>query len=367
MKRIFVFFGLWLCVQTSLLESAHAQERREFYRSIRALSMGNASVAVANDETSLLLNPAGLGKLRNFYGTILDPELELGSQTINMYNAKAFSQPWDLSDAMPAAVAAPGEQFHFRGQLFPSFVARNFGVGILQKYEMDANYDSTSARANTFYRNDLGLILGYNLRLFDGRVKIGFTGRLINRIEVNEAALDPTQALDLPTLATAGFAKEGTGFGTDVGLMLAGPWSMIPTIGAVLRDVGGTNFAMSSGQRLSQATIRPTTVAQDLDVGISLFPIHNNSVRSVWTIEYKGVLTAQNETDPTKLLHGGVEVNFGDLLFVRVGYNQRYWTAGLELASERFQFQLGSYGEEIGTAAASLEDRRYLMKIGFRF
>ncbi|MBK7961298.1 MAG: hypothetical protein IPK04_08880 [Bdellovibrionales bacterium] len=344
-----------------------AQERREFYRSIRALGMGNSAVAVTNDESSLLLNPAGLGKLRNFYGTVFDPEIETSDKTVSMYNARAFSQPWTLADAIPAAVAVPGDQFHFRGQLFPSFVARNFGLGLLQKYDVDAVYDSTTARADTFYRNDLGLVLGYNLRLFDGRVKIGFTGRLINRIEVKETAFDTTQALDLPSLGTAGIAKEGTGFGGDIGIMLAAPWTMIPTIGAVLRDAGGTNFAMSSGQRLSQATSRPATVAQDLDVGIALFPIHRNNVRSVWTIEYKGVLTAQNETDPTKLYHGGVEVNFGDLLFVRAGYNQRYWTGGLELASERFQIQLASYGEEVGTAAASKEDRRYLFKVAFRF
>lgn len=367
MKRILFFFGFWLCAQFAFVSMSMAQERREFYRSIRALGMGNSAVAVTNDESSLLLNPAGLGKLRNFYGTVFDPEIETSDKTVSMYNARAFSQPWTLTDAIPAAVAVPGDQFHFRGQLFPSFVARNFGLGLLQKYDVDAVYDSTTARADTFYRNDLGLVLGYNLRLFDGRVKIGFTGRLINRIEVKETAFDTTQALDLPSLGTAGIAKEGTGFGGDIGIMLAAPWTMIPTIGAVLRDAGGTNFAMSSGQRLSQATSRPATVTQDLDVGIALFPIHRNNVRSVWTIEYKGVLTAQNETDPTKLYHGGVEVNFGDLLFVRAGYNQRYWTGGLELASERFQIQLASYGEEVGTAAASKEDRRYLFKVAFRF
>lgn len=366
-QQLFFLAILIVCFACSYGREGQAQERREFYRSIRALSMGNSSVAVANDETSLLLNPAGLGKLRNFYGTILDPELELSDKTVNMYNANPFSSPWVLSEAMASAVAVPGDYFHFRGQLFPSFVARNFGIGILQKYEVDVLYDATTTQTNTFYRDDLGLILGYNLRLLDGRVKIGFNGRLVSRIEVNETALDTTQPMDLSSLGTAGFAKEGVGFGADVGILLAAPWKMIPTIGAVLRDAGGTNFSMSSGQRLSQAAERPTKVEQDLDVGISLFPIHTNNVRSVWTIEYKGLLTAQNETDKTKLMHAGFEVNLGDLFFLRGGYNQRYWTAGLELASERFQIQLASYGEEVGTSAASLEDRRYLLKLAFRF
>lgn len=359
---------IFLIIQLIEIHVAHSQERIEFYKSIRSLGMGNTSVAVANDETSLLLNPAGLGKLRDFYGTIIDPEIEMGTKAINMYNAHSFTQPWSPSDAIPASVASPGDYFHFRGQVFPSFVARNFGIGILQKYDMNTKYDSATAKSNVFYRNDLGVVLGYNLRLFDGRVKIGVNGRLVNRIEINDSSFDPTQALDLSSLGAAGIAKEGTGFGMDAGILLAAPWTAIPTLGATLHDIGGTSFSASSGQRLNSATTRPSTVSQDLDVGMALFPIHSNHIRSVWTIEYKGLLTAQNEADKTKLIHTGIELNINDLLFIRAGYNQRYWTAGLELSSESFQFQLASYGEEIGSSSTSTEeDRRYLMKVGFRF
>ena len=48
---------------------AGAQEIRENYNGVRSLGMGGASIAVVNDETALLLNPAALGKLS-------DPEIE---------------------------------------------------------------------------------------------------------------------------------------------------------------------------------------------------------------------------------------------------------------------------------------------------
>ena len=87
----------------------------------------------------------------------------------------------------------------------------------------------------------------------------------------------------------------------------------------------------------------------------------------MWTLEYKGLLTASDETDKAKLLHAGFEYNFGDVFFLRAGYHHRYWTAGFELSSESFQLQLASYGEEIGTEAATMEDRRYVMKLALRF
>ncbi len=348
-------------------QRASAAELREFYNGVRGLGMGDSTVAVVNDETALILNPAALGKLRDFYGTIFDPELEMGQKAINMYNAQAYSQPFTLANVVPAAVAVPGDYYHARGQIFPSFVAKNFGIGILQKYNLDLQSDVTGTNVETFYRDDLAVLLGYNFRFFDGRIKIGVTGKLISRVEINESAVPASGPLDLPTLGTNSIAKEGVGIGADVGLIMTAPWTFLPTLSAVVRDVGNTTFTQMPGTRLSTSTARPTMQTQDLDVGVALFPIHKKNVRSTWTLEYRNVLTASTVDDKAKLIHGGLEFNFGDVFFLRAGYNQRYVTGGFELSSEKFQFQLATYGEEIGTATAPKEDRRYAFKLSFRF
>lgn len=351
----------------SMAAPAFARERHEGFNGIRGLAMGDTYAATANDETALAANPAALGKLRDFFGTILDPEIDISAKATEMQRTDAFSQPTKLDDVMHSMITSAGTYYHARTQLMPSFVARNFGIGLLMSQTL-SGVATSATQADVFSRNDMGLLLGYNLRLWDGRIKIGFTGKVINRIELNEANFNPgAQALDDPTLAAAGKLKEGTGVGGDVGLILTAPWTWLPTLAAVAHDVGGTAYDKSPGLRLPDATTRPDTVSQDLDVGISVSPIHANNVRSVWTLEYKGVLTASNETDKAKLMHFGVETNFGDVFFVRAGYNQRYWTAGVELASERFQFQLASYGEEVGDETAPVEDRRYVMKAVFRF
>jgi hypothetical protein len=214
---------------------------------------------------------------------------------------------------------------------------------------------------DTNYRSDLAFILGFNFRLWDGRIKLGFNTRLINRVEVQNSAVSAAGSL-----AYKDIGSEGVGLGTDIGLILAAPWEYLPTVSAVLRDVGGTSFDKASGVRLS-TTNRPNIVKQDLDVAVALFPIHTNNVRSAWTIEYRGLLTAEDETDKAKLLHAGFEMNFGDVFFFRGGYNQRYWTSGFEISSERTQWQFATYGEEVGTSANPREDRRYTIKFAYRF
>ena len=68
--------------------SAEARELHEFYNGVRCLGMGGACAAVVNDETALLVNPAALGKLRDYYGTILDPEVESSANSYRLYQEK---------------------------------------------------------------------------------------------------------------------------------------------------------------------------------------------------------------------------------------------------------------------------------------
>lgn len=361
MKRILWISVIQIVLLSLLTESASARERRNFYSGVRCQGMGGACIAVTNDETALLVNPAGLGRLRDFYGTIFDPEFEFGYQTQGFYSESAFSNPFELSDIQAALNAKRGSYYHSKMQIFPSFVGRNFGIGLYGNYLLDAEMSADGSAIDTYYRNDLAFILGFNFRLFDGRVKLGFNTKLISRIEVDNPAVSSAGSLDYANIGT-----EGVGLSTDVGLILAAPWKLIPTIAAVLRDVGGTSFSQTYGVRLDTAG-RPNLVKQDLDVAVAIFPIHTNFVRSSWTVEYRGLLTSADEEDKAKLIHGGLELNFGDVFFARAGYNQRYWTAGMELASERYQWQFATYGEEIGTSASPREDRRYTVKFAYRF
>lgn len=360
MKRISTIFWIF----SGLLLSAHttwARELHPFYEGVRGLGMGGAQIATVNDETALLINPAALGKLRDFYGTIFDPELDVSNNLNSMNQSSSITQPFSIASIKDTVAASPETYYHAKFQLFPSMVAKNFGIGIYTNYLLDTEMNAAGTSMDTYYRNDLALALGYNFRFFDGRVKLGFNAKLINRIEVDNQTLDPNGPLDLKTIGS-----EGTGLSTDVGLMLTAPWSMLPTISAVLHDVGNTTFDKADGVRLS-ANSRPNMVPQDVDVAMAIFPIHSNRVRSSWTVEYRGLLTSSQVDDKSKLIHGGVEFNFSDIFFVRAGYNQRYYTAGLELASEKLQFQLATYGEEIGTGTVTREDRRTVFKFSYRF
>lgn len=340
--------------------NALASEYRESYIGARALGMGGASIAVVNDETALLANPAALGKVRDFYGTLIDPEIDVTEKYWSLYNAKPFTDPLSIEKLAATLDKRREKYYHFRQQVFPSIVVRNFGMGIFSKSSLDAQMSSAGDSLRVDYFQDITFALGYNFRFFDGRIKLGFTEKFIARVEVADD-VDPTSNLKLKNLA-----REGAGLSTDVGLILTAPWRLLPTLAVVAHDVGGNNFSTTSNV-LMKTDERPTPLKQDYDVALAIFPIHTNKVRSSWTVEYKGLQTASTEDDKQKRIHFGGEVNIADTVFLRAGMNQRYYTVGVELASEHTQLQFAYYGEEVGTAAAHKEDRRFVSKFAIRF
>jgi len=365
MKRIFLGArcALFLTITSSFFStSAYAiNEWFESYNNTRSLGMGGASIAITSDETSLYRNPANLGSIRDVYGTILDPELEASTNFTNQVTAKSLGKAFDIPEIINVLTPNPESFYHAKTQLTPSLTMRNFGIGLIYRNEVSAQMDATATNLDVKYQYDVGAIIGGTLRLFDGRIKIGASAKLLNRIEVNNSALPVSGPTDLSTIGS-----EGTALAYDGGLLIQLPWTFIPTLGAVVRDIGDTKFDKRDGLRMS-ANSRPATVPQSVDVALGLFPIHGNQLRSVWTLEYSDVANSRNDTDNAKRIHFGTELNVRDLFFFRAGYNQRYWTAGFEFASEKFQWQVSSYGEEVGTETSPKEDRRYTTKISLRF
>lgn len=346
-------------------------ELYEFYNGIRQMGMGGASIAVVNDETALLANPAALGKLRDSFTTVIDPEIDYGARNSDIAPGTGILDTFTLQGVLDKLNQAKDKRFHMRTQIFPSLVLSNFGIGFYQKYSTDAIVNST---ANTFpldYRSDTVFAVGYCFRIWDGRIKFGFNAKYISRLEINH--IDTVIAPTVTDLEVKTYAREGGAISSDIGLMLSAPWTLLPTLAVVAHDVGDTEFTAGTGLIYGTSSQRPRKVAQTVDAAIALFPIIGNRTRTSFTIEYRDVLNKLREDDGTEILdtykraHVGVELNVRDMFFVRAGMHQHYWTAGLEFAYDRFQFQLGSYGEDVGIGLANVEDRRYSAKFAYRF
>lgn len=349
MKKIVIVF--------ILISSGPAMADFEFYRGIRQMGMGGASIAVVNDETSVLSNANGLGRLRDYFFTLFDPEISLSAA-----GAESMLDKFSLESSYNGLSGNVDQPFYSKVQLFPSIVLPNFGFGILGRYEslMQRNSDGT---LSLNYQNDYALVSGMNLRFWGGRIKIGATGKLINRIEFFGVRDPASESLD-----TNSFANEGMALGLDTGLTLAAPWQWIPTLAVLVRDVGHTSFTFGDGFLGAGGAGDPNAISQSIDAAFSIFPIFTNHIRGTLTGEYTGLTTPLTSTESAMdRVHIGMELNVYDKYFFRAGWHDNSWTAGFEFAAQFFQWQLATYGEEVVIGGTPQSDRRALVKMALRF
>ena len=337
------------------------QEAYDFFRGVRQMGMGGAYTAVVNDETAVLSNPAGLGRLRDSTFTLIDPQVTGSFNDTNLVPITSAPHAGSMQNLLSDLNKHPGQPFQGGLQFFPSFVTQNFGIGLYGNYVVNAAVDKTGQNYTYRSLNDYAAALGYSFRFFGGVLKLGVTTRLVNRTLVDTTVPASSTGLNAGSLASGGL-----GVGSDVGLIVTAPVQLLPTFSVVVRDVGTTNYGLSKGFLASTST-RPPPTPQSIDFGLALFPILANHTRVSLTAEAHDILHMNSGAGTLSHLHVGGEYNFADFLFLRAGCNEGYWTAGLEFATERIQLQVASYGEETGVIGARLVDRRWMLKAAMRF
>lgn len=338
-------------------EVAQAREWLELYNNSRTTAMGGTQVALTSDETSVFRNAASLGSFRGVYASVFDPEIEFSQNQENQY----LTTMTDVAKVKDFVVANPEKFYRGKLQMTPTISARYFSFGMMYRNEISAVMSSDATTMDTQYYSDLGAFAAFNISLWEGRIKLGVTAKMINRIEVNNDSLDPNGSMDMGTIAS-----EGTGTGADAALSLQAPVKFLPTLAVVARDLGDMKFDTTHGMRLS-TTNRPAIAKQSVDIGLSFAPIYSRDFRGLIAFEYKDATNSREEDFQAKRAHAGLELVWRDVFYVRAGSNQTYWTAGFEISSERLSWQVSTYGEEVGTVTAPREDRRFSTRFGIRF
>jgi hypothetical protein len=341
---------------------AQAQAERHFYTGVRQLGMGGAYVDTVNDESAILLNPAALGRLRETTLVAIDPEVSGSTndtKVVKLSEVPQLLNPQDILNALNSANHY-GTPYFAKAQIFPSFVTTNFGLGLNIKYQMFQEIQPGGTKYNLYYVKDYAPAMAYNMRLYGGIIKMGVSARLVDRTEIDE------QSIAVPsTVSVTGNGAEGLGLGIDFGLILTAPIDYLPGIAIVSHDLGTTSFDLSHGM-FSRTNSRPEAVGRNTDAGVSISPILGKGVRSTFTAEVQNIEGFKTESDFLRHFHAGGELNFYDFAFLRLGLNQRYWTAGAEFATEDIQIQVATYGEDVGVSPAHQEDRRFVAKVVFR-
>lgn len=374
LKILFVFLLVFSAV------SYAADERPSTYLGLRPAGMGGAFSAISDDENAFFYNPAGLADVTVSKFVLLNPSFKFGEGLQDLMDMKkdvddakndAVKQTEILRKFIPLSV-------RFGGSLFPYYVTKNFGVGILT--QADFAVDVKNRVMPTVYIDgqvDVTVVGTYAMKLeeIEG-LSIGGSVKIINRGKaVEKETGEIPVSLGVIDLAGANIDEKfdsvtATGMAIDAGAIYQLDEKI--KVALVLKNIGGVKFDFES---TDTTTGTPTKYEGEIPFGITIGASYKYELPEKYkeSLSAKDILLAADIADIGaggsfwKKVHLGAETVVLRKISTRAGINQGYLTFGLGYRLGIFQLDYAYYQEERGRYAGQLVDKSHLVNLTLRF
>ncbi len=377
----FVQLAIQVAIQFPAEVSANVEQLKDYsihqhYRSARALGMGGAFTAVADDYSSLFYNPAGLARLK-------EAEINLGLS--GELDVKFFDLLKDIETASKnGSVAAMlellesnyGNHYSARVPTVNAIWARPNWAFAFIPFDLNLELEVRQLAAATLsviatQDSTLAYGRGWDVKWFpDHHISMGITGKAIYRGYFNRAFLATDLVLDSDLLRPED-ATEGLTVDFDWGMLWTPKvgdesWLRLakPTVGFNVRNVLDYGFKTNLHLLHAQST-QPSRLGRRLDVGTVV------ELPDWWIWKTRGMFDIRDigheNWSVRKGLHVGVEFLWKVASWWqggwRAGVNQGYFTAGFTGEVGLFKLDLVTTAEEVGTSDTPKANRRYMAKL----
>jgi hypothetical protein len=329
---------------------ARAEVQSAQNSSVRALGMGDAYTALADDSSSLFYNPAGLARVRGLNWKIFS--LHAGASGLEAYNKikdlNGSGGGDQLSDTIQklygdhVSSAVGGESM---------FTMPMLGIGVYNHTDALIKVDNPVYPAlQTDVINDYGYTLGVGVPLgpfLQAGLNLRYVKRTGARLPLGASVLAD---LDIDKLK-AQVTRWGVGYAADTGMNLILPAPFFTaTLSAVWKNMGKTNYRSENTAQILPSDDNNITLGAALKFDTPVLSIAP-------ALDFQNL----NRTDIqlARKFNFGIEIGL-PLVDIRGGFREGYYTAGAGVNLGLFRVDVATYGVELGAYPGQIEDRRYV-------
>lgn len=331
----------------------------ELATSARALAMGNAYVAKADDTSAVFYNPAGLGTVRKTHLHLSNIHVEVNRDWMHLSTggrftdaSSNFGKSLSINGIRQLLLQHRGRVSFNRFHVLPNFTTRYFSLGYLYSRRSKATIGRQKDLFEYHARQDHGPYGALNISFFGGVFKFGVSAILLNRKEgIGESAAEQDVSVDY----NSGTALIGT-----AGTKLTLPFKFLPTFAAKVNNAFRQDFKGTNPP--------PGNIPQSLDVGFSITPQIAKRARFHFEVNYKDLNNKFPGTGAARKITGGMELDIARLLFFRFGWSDGFGSAGIGLMSQHLEVALTTYGVyTVSREFEGKEDRRFIFSVSSGF
>lgn len=399
----------WLVVfalGTFVSMQSWSEEIPEHFTPVRPSAMGGAFTAVANDESAIWSNPAGIGRTRKqrsraLFHVLKVPNVIIGANKDSRNFYDVFSATADSSVANSISQSRVADKpLYIRAAAFPVAIFDKAGY---QTPMAGAIYSNTTAKvlvekdtpteARVEATSDIGGVMSFGFTDASNLINFGIQLRPVLRYAYSDRI--PSAELPDKQKINQRFkddANQMYGLGIDAGILYTIADFWYPTIGVAILNVPNgckaeylnpfTEKMTSMCGNVYRGDINSpdalsTVDPMDTRIGLSITPrfAQDLSVRFALDIHQIPLGTESQSfglrgVDLSKLIHFGAELFLGNPLqisplAIRGGYSQGFVTAGATVDFGFMHIDFATYGRDVSSTSKPLEDRRYLGSLSF--
>jgi hypothetical protein len=306
-ERIFYFLILFF------VSRAGATELYEYNVSTRAHGMGGVYAPFPDETDAIFVNPAYLSQVHEIGWDLANAQAGING----LQNYQTF-QSLSGASGTSSYSSLYGKSLWVGGNGRSSVVFPFFGFAIYDDFRLQGELNQPSfPDFNVGYINDTGFEFGFGFPL-DPIFSFGATLKRIQRTGgISSIGLSTISAGSSVNIQNQ-FQNSGSGYGADLALMAKVPMPFSPTLVAVWKDVGSTQFTQTGGAdnppRLKDNLILGSGISMDLPgLDVRLGAEYHN-------VTDTGIQLGNK-------LHFGTEVSL-PLIDVRAGLSQGYQSYG---------------------------------------
>jgi hypothetical protein len=343
-------------------------------------SMGGRHVALADDFSVLLSNPAGLADMPREISAA-----DLGIQAIGpVFDIANLLLGGDTSTAAITDFLAKNNYklysgLDITGPLAFGYTGGGLGFGLFNESKMTVNVASASSIV-VDAQEDVLLAGGYALRFDLGKgneLAAGVTTKGFVRGDVNKSMgiLEAVSlAHNLGSVLSNPFTLT-TGIGVDAGLRWT--WKELAA-GLVCHDLYSPAIVTTYSSAMGFVDAQPGssgtgTIDRSLDAGFSWSPALGRLGQIldslVLALDYKDILDLLNTVPRNPILNVGlgVETRVLDIVALRAGVSDALLSAGIGLDLGAFTINLAAYGAELGLDPGDRPYYNLLVDFDFKY